>query len=112
MNGSEGSNPQVLVVQPDPADPLDRWDEWLRESGVGAEVVRPYLGEALPRRVVGSGLVVLGGAMSVHDTHDHPWLDSVGALLRDAVDANVPTIGICLGVLTTDVRYGGAPGDG
>lgn len=35
--------------------------------------------------------------MSVHDTADHPWLADIASLLQDAVDRELPTLGICLG---------------
>ena len=35
--------------------------------------------------------------MSVHDTADHPWLADIATLLQDAVDRELPTLGICLG---------------
>ena len=42
-----------------------------------------------------SGLVFMGGPMSVND--DLPWLPPVFALIRDAVAADVPVLGHCLG---------------
>jgi len=42
-----------------------------------------------------SGLVFMGGPMSVNDPL--PWVEPVCALLRDAVAAAVPVVGHCLG---------------
>ena len=42
-----------------------------------------------------SGLAFMGGPMSVND--DLPWIAPVFALIRDAVAADVPVIGHCLG---------------
>ena len=44
-----------------------------------------------------AGLVVMGGAMDADDDAGHPGLAAERALLRDAVDADVPVLGICLG---------------
>ena len=41
------------------------------------------------------GLAFMGGPMSVND--DLPWIAPVLALVRDAVHADVPVIGHCLG---------------
>ena len=88
---------RVLVVQPDPSDPLERWGPWLSDCGVAIHVVRPFAGEPVPPRLEVDGLIVLGGDMSVHDTADHPWLEDIATLLRDAVDRELPTLGMCLG---------------
>jgi GMP synthase-like glutamine amidotransferase len=60
-----------------------------------------------------AGLVVMGGPMSVHD--DLPWLADERALLRGAVEAGRPVLGVCLGAqqlaaaLGASVREGPAP---
>lgn len=53
-----------------------------------------------------TGLLVLGGRMGVHD--DDPWLEDERELLRDAVEAGVPTFGICLGAQQLGLALGGA----
>lgn len=52
-----------------------------------------------------AGLLVLGGRMGVHD--DDPWLEDERALLARAVDAGVPTFGVCLGAQQLAVTLGG-----
>jgi GMP synthase-like glutamine amidotransferase len=42
-------------------------------------------------------LVVFGGGMNVRDTERFPWLRAEVELLRDALEAELPTLGICLG---------------
>ncbi|WP_136520162.1 type 1 glutamine amidotransferase [Cellulomonas telluris] len=44
-----------------------------------------------------AGLVVMGGAMDADDVAGHPGLAAERALLRAAVDADVPVLGVCLG---------------
>jgi len=59
------------------------------------------------------GLVVMGGPMGVHDPL--PWLEDERLLLRAAVEAGLPVLGICLGAqqlaaaLGAQVRRGPAP---
>ncbi|SHG62425.1 type 1 glutamine amidotransferase [Streptoalloteichus hindustanus] len=43
------------------------------------------------------GLVVMGGPMNADDTARHPGLAAERRLLADAVAADVPTLGVCLG---------------
>jgi len=53
-------------------------------------------GEAVPRDPAAwSGLVFMGGPMSVND--DLPWIVEELALIRRAVAADIPTLGHCLG---------------
>ncbi|MGD9649091.1 MAG: type 1 glutamine amidotransferase [Pirellulales bacterium] len=44
-----------------------------------------------------AGLVVLGGSMNSDETEKHPFLVSEVAWIRQAVDAGLPVLGICLG---------------
>jgi GMP synthase-like glutamine amidotransferase len=53
-------------------------------------------GDDVPRDAAAySGLVFMGGPMSVND--GLPWIPKVEALIRDAVAKNIPLLGHCLG---------------
>ena len=65
------------------------------DAGVPVSVVRIDEGGELPGLADLSGLVVLGGPMGVHD--DLPWLGPERDLLRDAAEAGLPVLGVCLG---------------
>jgi len=43
------------------------------------------------------GLIVFGGEMNVDETEQHPYLLAQRDLMRRAVDAGLPVLGICLG---------------
>lgn len=52
--------------------------------------------EASPPSILAySGMVLMGGPMSVND--DLPWIGSLLALIREARDNDIPVIGHCLG---------------
>lgn len=88
--------PRITVVQHGSDVPLDRFTAWLGDVRIA--VVRPYEGDPVPAAAeVGDGLLVLGGSMSAHDDGVAPWLPATRRLLADAVDADVPTLGVCLG---------------
>jgi len=53
-----------------------------------------------------SGLVFMGGPMSVND--ELPWLDPALRLIREACDADVPMLGHCLGSQLMAKALGGA----
>jgi GMP synthase (glutamine-hydrolysing) len=70
----------------------------IADAGAALTVLRMDRGDLLPPpAVLGevAGLVVMGGPMSVHD--DLPWLAEERALLRRAVEAGLPVLGVCLG---------------
>jgi GMP synthase-like glutamine amidotransferase len=55
-----------------------------------------------------SGLCFMGGPMSVND--DLPWIAPVCALIRDAVDKDIPVLGHCLGGQLMSKALGGTVG--
>jgi GMP synthase-like glutamine amidotransferase len=60
------------------------------------EVIAVDAGDAVPQDASAySGLVFMGGPMSVND--DLPWIPQVLALIRDAVAKDVALLGHCLG---------------
>lgn len=52
-----------------------------------------------------SGLVLMGGPMSVHD--DLPWIGLVLSLIRQATSADIPVLGHCLGGQLLSTALGG-----
>jgi GMP synthase (glutamine-hydrolysing) len=83
------------------------------ESGANVCVVRLDRGEGVPAydAVAGmTGLVVMGGPMGVHD--DLPWLESERALVRSAVEAQLPVLGVCLGAQQLAAALGGKVTEG
>ncbi len=72
--------------------------EVLRERQLEMRVFRTFHGEPVPTSLEGSSaLVVLGGPMGVYETAAHPWLEDELSLIRTALRAHVPVLGICLG---------------
>lgn len=54
-----------------------------------------------------AGLVVLGGTMSVTTPDTHDWITPELALLRAAVDEELPVFGVCLGAQLLAAALGG-----
>jgi GMP synthase (glutamine-hydrolysing) len=83
--------------------------------GIGLEVHCMYAGDAPPDLDRVAGLVVLGGPMGAGDVEAHPHLAPEAELLRRAVAAELPILGICLGAqllaraLGSEVRRGPEP---
>lgn len=98
--------PRLLVVQPDPVDPLDDWATLLAEGGLAVRVLQPFAGDRLPEVFVDDGLLVLGGKMSATDDRT-PWLADIRRLFREAVATSRPALGICLGGQILAHTFGG-----
>jgi GMP synthase-like glutamine amidotransferase len=59
--------------------------EWSPQSGM------------VPRLEEAGAVLVFGGSMHVDQEDEHPWLRVEDDLLRRALDAGTPVLGICLG---------------
>jgi GMP synthase-like glutamine amidotransferase len=87
--------------------------EAVADSGAALTVVRMDRGDTLPSPeavVDAAGLVVMGGPMGVHD--DVSWLAGERALLRAAVEAGRPVLGVCLGAQQLAAALGAAVVEG
>jgi GMP synthase-like glutamine amidotransferase len=70
--------------------------DWLDARGLPWQLVALDAGDALPRDPREfSGIGMMGGPMSVNDGLG--WIAPLSVLLREAVDADIPVIGHCLG---------------
>jgi GMP synthase (glutamine-hydrolysing) len=54
-------------------------------------------GDRLPSLDEAGAILSLGGDQSVRDVADHRYLEAEVRLLREAVEAGVPVLGVCLG---------------
>ncbi len=78
----------------------------LARHGLTYELVRVDQGEAVPPRIDDvAGLVFMGGGMSAND--ELPWINQELALIRRAIEAEVPVLGHCLGGQLMSKALGG-----
>jgi GMP synthase-like glutamine amidotransferase len=88
--------PPVLVLQHLNADGPAFLGQWLDRCGRPWTVRNSEAGQDFPSSIAGcSALAILGGEMSAND--DLPSLRQAERLFLQAVDAGIPTLGICLG---------------
>jgi GMP synthase-like glutamine amidotransferase len=93
------SGARLLVVVPHESDPPARLGEWLRDAGMDLDERHLGTGDTLPADLEGhDGLVVLGGPQSaLDDEATSPELVGVRRVLAQALEADFPTLAICLG---------------
>jgi GMP synthase-like glutamine amidotransferase len=86
----------------------------LTEWGVPYTTIRLFDGEALPENLP-SGLIILGGQMSVNDSARYPFFSEEKRIIREMVAAGKPVLGICLGAQMIASAFGeaviGGPGE-
>ncbi len=89
---------KLLVFQHSAREPLGILDPLLRSSGFRVRYVN-FAREPEVRPDVSryNGLIVLGGPMNVDQADRHPHLVTEIAAIREALDRDMPVLGICLG---------------
>jgi GMP synthase-like glutamine amidotransferase len=90
--------PKCLVVQHVAPESPFAIAQALTEAGVEVEVCRVFAGDRLPHGTDSlDGLVVMGGPMSAASDDGFPSRLAELDLIAKALDAGIPTLGICLG---------------
>jgi GMP synthase (glutamine-hydrolysing) len=87
----------LLVLQHIACEPPAAFEDELRSRGLDLVRVELDEGEPLPDWRQFPAIVVMGGPMGAYDDAHHPWLVAEKRLLREAVEADVPVWGVCLG---------------
>jgi GMP synthase (glutamine-hydrolysing) len=87
----------LLVLQHIACEPPAAFEDELRSRGLEVTRVELDEGERLPDWREFPAIVVMGGPMGAYDEMEHPWLFEEKRLLREAVEADVPVWGVCLG---------------
>ncbi len=87
----------LVCVRHQPSAPLGVIRDVLDAEGVSWRYVDPWRGETIPDVGEISALIVLGGEMNADDVEEHPWLADTRSLMHEAVDCDVPVLGVCLG---------------
>ena len=81
--------------------------DFLDQQAIPWQLIRIDKGDAVPPNAASySGLVFMGGSMSVND--DLPWIPPILALIDYAVAHDIPVLGHCLGGQLMAKALGGA----
>jgi GMP synthase (glutamine-hydrolysing) len=102
------ARPKILVFQHVPYEPLGTLDPLLKEAGFRIRYVNfgrdPHQQPSLDRY---EALIVLGGPMNAHQIDTYPNLATEVDVIRQAVDAGMSVLGICLGAQLLAKALGG-----
>jgi len=99
----------VAIFRHSPTEGPGYFATYLDEHGIPWRLVAIDAGEPVPADPGAySGLVFMGGPMSVND--DLPWIPKVLELIRAAVAADIPVLGHCLGGQLMAKALGGKVG--
>jgi GMP synthase-like glutamine amidotransferase len=96
----------VAIFRHAPTEGPGYFSEFLGQQNIPCQMIRIDAGDAVPTiSSAYSGLVFMGGPMSVND--DLKWIPKVEALIRDAVAKDIPLLGHCLGGQLISKALGG-----
>jgi GMP synthase (glutamine-hydrolysing) len=99
----------VLLISHLPYPQFGLIDEARASPGLHRRLVQSDApGAALPSLDEVSAVISLGGQMSVLDADRHPILPEEMDMIRDAVERDVPLLGLCLGAQLLAAATGGA----
>ena len=99
----------VLIFRHSPTEGPGYFTTFLDYHHIPWKLVRIDAGDVVPNQLNGvSGLCLMGGPMSVND--NLPWIPPEMDLIRQAIAANIPVIGHCLGGQLMAKALGGAVG--
>jgi GMP synthase-like glutamine amidotransferase len=80
--------------------------DFLTQQNIPWQIINTNEVGALPASIVNySGVVIMGGPMSVND--DLPWIAPLLDLIREAKAADIPLLGHCLGGQLISKAFGG-----
>lgn len=88
---------RLCVLQHADDEGLGSMHHWFTEHGFDINTVRIDRGEALPPHNSFDWLVVMGGPMGVYEEAQYPWLREEKAWLKQAIESEKKTLGVCLG---------------
>jgi len=101
---TDAPNCYVVRTEPDPDNEYhcDALASWFPE----ATEVDFVAGERVPLSDA-DGVVLTGSTAGVYEADEHPWIAEQEALVRELVDREIPTLGVCFGHQVVNSALGG-----
>ncbi len=81
--------------------------KWLKDHNIRITSIKLFEGDSLPEISEVDLLIIMGGPMNIYEEEKYPWLPGEKKFIKDAISADIPILGICLGgQLIADVLRG------
>ena len=95
------------------ADRFGDFEDWflqrLDRASQPIDIVRPHVGEKLPPLEPLGGIIITGSHDMVTDRH--PWSERTALWVKEAVESEIPVLGVCYGHQLLAYALGGVVGD-
>jgi GMP synthase (glutamine-hydrolysing) len=88
---------QIYVLQHVEPETIGNIALGLAAMGHTARYIRVFDGQPVPPDIEAAGLIVMGGPMAVYERDRYPFLDEELRLIEQALKAEKPVLGVCLG---------------
>ncbi|MDF1797236.1 MAG: homoserine O-succinyltransferase [Coxiellaceae bacterium] len=80
--------------------------DWIDHHGYQMDTCCPYKGDAVAAVDSFDGLIIMGGPQSVIELEKYPYLQAEMDLILQAIAANKPILGVCLGAQLISAALG------
>ncbi|MEO1236588.1 MAG: type 1 glutamine amidotransferase [Planctomycetota bacterium] len=101
----------IVVFEHHPLETAGRLGHFLNQDGHRLRVVELHSGDAVPPDLDDvDGVISMGGPMDTDQADDYAWMNPELEYLKAAHEANLPTVGVCLGAQLIAVALGGEVG--
>ena len=99
---------KIMVFQHVPHEPLGELNTLIREHRHRIRYVNFWRDpEVIPSIEGYQALIILGGPMNVDEIDKHPFLETELNVIREAIELDIPILGICLGAQLMAKALGG-----
>lgn len=89
---------KILIITHDSHEGPGSLETFLESTGIDIKTINLHKGDGLPDDPSSADAIVsMGGPMSVHDEELYPFLRQEKDFLMQAIETNIPILGICLG---------------
>jgi GMP synthase-like glutamine amidotransferase len=88
---------RIHYLQHEPYESLGCIENWINEKGFSVTSTKFYEDLILPNTSDFEFLIIMGGPMGVYEEEKYPWLEDEKEFIKDSIESNKKTLGICLG---------------
>ncbi|WP_435073624.1 type 1 glutamine amidotransferase [Halorubrum sp. HHNYT27] len=106
MAATDADSPALYVVRSEVNPDCEYHCDALASWFPSATEIDFVAGERVPLDEA-DGVVLTGSTAGVYETESHPWIAEQEALVRDLVDREIPTLGVCFGHQVANSALGG-----